>query len=298
MSETNRKDKEALNQKLIELATTVVAPITLITALLVYFGWIRSKSYYGYFGINQGLLRLSVQDYLLRSTDVTLGALLRLLAAGAALVVLDRLISTWSKGQRADGESSGFRVLLAVWGLALITSGMLSVLGFADDVSLPPVLSAVALGVGAVLVLRLGPALLHRRVPVEEHSRIVGLVTTIAFLVGATCWASTLYAQDLGQQTAKTVDASPGRLLPLVTVFSKEFLDLPGAYVKTSQIVTQNNGVHYRYTGLYLLTYSNGRWFLVTGRYPGNYRSSVVTLHDTEGIRVEVARPTTDGYSR
>jgi hypothetical protein len=127
--------------------------------------------------------------------------------------------------------------------------------------------------------------------PFSESSRIVVPVMAIAVLVLAAFWASTLYAQDLGQQTARTVDGSPGRSLPLVTVFSKEFLDLPGAHVKARKMATQENGVHYRYTGLYLLTYSNGRWFLITGKYSDNYRSSVVTLRDIEGIRVEVARP-------
>lgn len=297
MSETNRTDRGSQNQKLAELATTIVAPITLATALLVYFGWIRGKSYYGYFGINQGVLNLSTQDYLLRSTDVTLGAVLHLLAAGAVLVVLDRLISTWSKRQRVDVEKRGVRASLAACGLALIAFGLLSALGFADGVSLPPVLSAAILGIGAVLVLRLGSAIAHRRMPFSESSRMVEPVTAIVVLVLAAFWASTLYAQDLGQQTARTVDANPGRLLPLVTVFSKEFLDLPGSHVKTSKIATQGSDAHYRYTGLYLLTYSNGRWFLITGRYSGNYRSSVVALRDTEGIRVEVTRPTTDDYS-
>lgn len=292
MNEANRTDKGTQTQQFVELATTIVAPITLVTAFLVYFGWIRGKSYYGYFGINQGVLGLSVQDYVLRSTDVTLGAVLRLLTAGVVLVVLDRLIVTWSKRQRADEEKRWLRASLAVCGLALIALGLLLALGIAGGVSVPPLFGAASLGVGAVLVLRLGSTLLHHRVPSPEHSPIAGRVTAIAVLVLAAFWASTLYAQDLGQQTARAVDASPGRLLPLVTVFSKEYLDLPGSHVRASEISRQG-GTYYRYKGLYLLTYSNDRWFLITGRYSDGHRSSVVTLHDSEGIRVEVTRPAT-----
>ncbi|MDQ3790347.1 MAG: hypothetical protein M3422_24295, partial [Actinomycetota bacterium] len=45
-----------------ELVLSAAAPITVVTALLVHVGWVRNRSYYGYFGIDQDLLRPSVQD--------------------------------------------------------------------------------------------------------------------------------------------------------------------------------------------------------------------------------------------
>lgn len=162
---------------------------------------------------------------------------------------------------------------------------------------LPPALSAAVLALGAILILRSGAALLRCRVWPREHFRTAGLMTTIGVLVLAVFWASALYAQNLGRQMAEVVDSNPGSLLPLATVFSEKFLDLPGSHVTTTRIVTEGDGVHYRYTGLYLLTYSNDRWFLLTGRYSRQYRSSVITLHDSDQIRVEVARPASGSYS-
>ena len=41
----------------------VVAPTTLLTALLFYFGWSRAYWFYIYFGVNSTLLDLTTRDY-------------------------------------------------------------------------------------------------------------------------------------------------------------------------------------------------------------------------------------------
>lgn len=77
--------------------------------------------------------------------------------------------------------------------------------------------------------------------------------------------------------------------LPLVSVFSTDPLDLPGADISASRITVESQKYRYRYTGLSLLTYSNDRWFVVTGRLSDEYHSSVSILRDSDAIRVEVA---------
>ena len=48
---------------------------------MVYFGWARTSVHYAVFGIDQGTLGLSVQDYLLRSVNETFKPLAVLLLA-------------------------------------------------------------------------------------------------------------------------------------------------------------------------------------------------------------------------
>ena len=48
---------------------SVVAPATLITALLYYFGWTATHASAAYLGIDESLLSFSTQDYLLRSVN-------------------------------------------------------------------------------------------------------------------------------------------------------------------------------------------------------------------------------------
>ena len=48
---------------------TVVAPTTLVTALLFYFGWSHAYWFFEYFGVDSSLLGLTTRDYLMRSLD-------------------------------------------------------------------------------------------------------------------------------------------------------------------------------------------------------------------------------------
>lgn len=206
------------------------------------------------------------------------------MVTGVVFIVLDRFLSKWST------ENRWLRVVLSTCGLLLSTFGLLSAAGFADRVGVSPMFGVAALTSGAVLVFRSGSARVTRQMPRPEQVRIVAPLT-VAIVVLAAFWEATLYAQNLGKETARTVDASPRALLPSVTVFSKEFLDLPGSEVNVSEVNPQRRDSHYRYTGLSLLTYSNNRWFLITGKYSDSYRSSVATLQDSGDIHVEVARP-------
>jgi hypothetical protein len=113
-------------------------------------------------------------------------------------------------------------------------------------------------------------------------------VLTAVALVISGFWAATIYAHNLGLEAARPTDASVGKL-PLVSVFSTDPLDLPGADVRASRISVEDQKYRYRYTGLSLLTYSNDRWFVITGRLSHKYHSSVSILRDSDTIRVEVA---------
>jgi hypothetical protein len=115
----------------------------------------------------------------------------------------------------------------------------------------------------------------------------VGLLVS-AIILGS-FWAATLYAQRLGHAAAKAIDDDPARL-PLATVFAHEYLDLPGTAVQAERIGLGGTS-SWRYTGLRLLTYSDGQWFLLSGRYGPAYRSTVVVLGNGDGIRVDIAVP-------
>jgi hypothetical protein len=51
----------------LETTGLVVAPVTLLTALLFYFGWASSNSLWTYFGVDQSVLGFSARDYILRA---------------------------------------------------------------------------------------------------------------------------------------------------------------------------------------------------------------------------------------
>ena len=292
-----------------------------MTALLVFFGYTRSRAYFGYFGIDQGVLNYSLQDHVLRSADSTFGAAVRALAVILVLVAIDRLLARWTRpgsnprSQQLLGRPKVGRIVrvgLVAVGLLLITLCLLSSVGVpVATVRVSEQATAVGLALGAIIVLRIGPYLeltAGEHKPLVEASGTVevgqtsgtGGSTRLAFgktgrslavvvLLLALFWACTLYASGAGEEVARQVDDEPAHL-PLVTVFSDEYLDLPGELVDMSEIRSPAGESSYRYTGLRLLTHSNDRWFLLTGRYAQGYRSSAVILRDSDAVRVEVAR--------
>lgn len=268
--------------RVFEVLTAVIAPITVLSALLAYIGSVRNRAYYSYLGVDQNLLQLSIEDLVLRSADVAFGAVARLVAACAALVVLDRVLVVV---QRRFGEPRRLDAALAVAGTTLALVGLLHAVGVQTVTGSSPILGPILLGLGSVIAFRFG----RRALPGTANPLATSALVTL--LVLALFWAATLYAQDLGRRAAAAVDdgRSP---LPVVIVYSDTYLDLPGSHVTASEETTPAGEKVYRYAGLFLLTYANDRWLLVSHQRSDGYRSRVAVLRDTEAVRVEVAAPT------
>jgi hypothetical protein len=71
------------------LIGTIAAPITVLGALLFYFGYVSSASEYAYFGINVDTIGLNTQAYIMRSPQTLLVPLLVLTLASAGFLTLN-----------------------------------------------------------------------------------------------------------------------------------------------------------------------------------------------------------------
>src|ERR687884_1890055 len=65
-------------ERLISWAASVVAPLSVLTAVLFYFGYASSYAEYAYFGLDVDMIGLSTQDYVMRSPQPLLTPLLAL----------------------------------------------------------------------------------------------------------------------------------------------------------------------------------------------------------------------------
>jgi hypothetical protein len=269
--------------RLIESTSAVVAPLTLLTALLFYIGWIRTRTFYGYFGLSPSLVGFSPQDYVLRSAEISFGAVLLLVLAGVILLGLDRVLVQVLK--RAHGRENQIRRSLAVVGAILVVGALGHASASAALAAVPAATGAVLLALGAIMFLRFG-AIAGEQSATSRPA--IGLV--VAALVVAGFWASTSFAQSLGEQAAKAVDRD-ARGMAIVTIYSREELDLPGTHVTATRTQDHESQWRYRYTGARLLTYANSRWFLIPEPAAGSYRSTVTMIPDTDAIRVEMAAP-------
>jgi hypothetical protein len=74
------------------LVGTIAAPITVLGALLFYFGYVSSASEYAYFGINVDTIGLSTQAFIMRSPQTLLAPLLVLTLASAGFLALNAAV--------------------------------------------------------------------------------------------------------------------------------------------------------------------------------------------------------------
>ncbi|MGH3901700.1 MAG: hypothetical protein ACRDTA_26290 [Pseudonocardiaceae bacterium] len=270
--------------QIVELIPTVVAPLALVTAILGYIGWVRTRAFYNYFGLSSSLVSLSPQDYVLRSAEPIFGAVYGLTLWSIGLLVADRILM-WLLG-RLDRWEKWVRWALVGLGAALIVVSLNSAGDEASVGVIPPITPALLVGLGAVVLLRYGMGSAGRDSLLPPAA--VGVSMVAIALAGF--WATTFYAQTLGKGAAEAIDQNP-RDLPVVTVYSREPLDLPGTNVAARRILDQDQQWNYQYTGARLLTYSNNRWFLIPEPQSPCYRSPVTVLPDTDTIRVETAVP-------
>jgi hypothetical protein len=258
----------------------------LLAALLFYVGWVRTRAFYGYFGINAVELGFSPQDYALRSADVGLGAVVLIALAGGVLLVLDRVVMRVRnsvRGRRVEGLING---CTAFAGCGLVLVGLFSVTSEASLAALPPLSSAGLVATGAVLLLRFGAGSPGRAAFLGPGTVAFGLMV----IALTSFWAANSYAQSIGVAAAKTIDADLSGL-SVVTILSREPIDVPGSLVTASRVHDGEGKWTYRYVGARLLSYANGRWFLIVSPRQHGYRSTIVTLHDVDTVRVETTTP-------
>src|SRR6478609_215506 len=57
-------------KRILEIVTAVGGYMAVLSALMLYFGYLRTRELFKYFGVPLGVLQLSTTDYLLRAPDV------------------------------------------------------------------------------------------------------------------------------------------------------------------------------------------------------------------------------------
>jgi hypothetical protein len=279
----------------LQVVTAIIAPTTLLTALLFYFGWIRTNALFQYFGVDATVLGFTTQDYLLRSSEALYVPLGTLLVVGLAALWLHSVAATWLAAGRRLELLRRMAVALALVGLALFARGVAGValprLSRADFLVTP-----VCLGLGAALGaygrwlwLRRREVLGDRDPTQPGWAGTVSLVLVVLLVVVSLFWATTNYAREYGRgradQYARLLAVRPG-----VIVYSADRLFLNGPdVVETTLPAEQHTSFRYRYSGLRLLTESRGHLFLLPAGWTRSNGSAIV-LADNDKIRVEFLR--------
>jgi hypothetical protein len=271
---------------------SIGANVTVLTALLIYFGWRRSETQARVLGIDESILGMSTRDYVVRSVGPLLAPLVVVGTAGLGWLWLHAAITrALARGQLRPIRITA-RVLAVAWlwlplACALIlwrypTAGYLAFpLSFAVGI----LLAVYGTHLRALLRARDAPdavvPLPSWQAPLTKA--LVAVLVTISLF-----WSASNYAEVLGEWLARNTRSQLGELTRVVVYSPKQLLiDAPA--VKEELLGGPDAAYRYRYTGLRLLEHTGGRYFLISDGWTEHY-GVVVMLADTDPVRLEFVR--------
>lgn len=275
----------------------VVAPLSVLTALLFYFGYASSRARYLYFGIDVDTIGLSTQDYVMRSPEPLLTPLLvlALLAVVVAVVherVGRRVQAALAGAQDADPEvakiarhrlEQGSRRARAVvvTGDALLLVGVLLLIGFPawGDWAYYTLVTPLLMAAGTGLALY-GRRIARSLSPGQPASGLVTVVLSV-LLVISVFWATATFAEWSGRGAAREAARHLDRL-PAVILDTTERLHLTARDVRETGLeVNEGQTFRYRYRDLRLLVQGEDRVFLVPEEWDASNSTLVVPMDDS-----------------
>jgi hypothetical protein len=259
-------------ERWLTLATTFIAPVTFVTALLFYFGYVSSRAQYSYFGVDVDALGMGTREFVMRSPQGILVPGLLVILLGAATAGGVAVFRSGRIGRRATLATAVTGGVLLALGLVLVFAyGVLG--GWPGYALLTPLVLATGVGLVALAGRQLGLPL-----------SVVALL--VVFIVVSTFWATATLAQWTGRgiarHTAQHLDD-----LPAVVLDTPERLYLRDGVTKEVVLAPvkgaepeEGQTFRYRYYGLRLLVQAGDRMFLVPDRWTPHNSTLVFDLDD------------------
>jgi hypothetical protein len=263
---------------------SVGSPIAALTALLVYFGWVRTTVQADQLGYDVSIVDMSIQDYVLKSVNVVYIPLILMLLVGVALRALHRRLVMPRLVKRRERRRLRWlaRAFLLSWLLWLPVCLLLLLNG-------PPVDGfAMPLTLAATLLCALYGTAVRRRLEPTAGGSTGARTIVVVLLALALLWSTERVARGLGEAYAADILARPETLVA-VTVFSAKDLAISGPGVHVSQVGGPDAAYSYRYEGFRMLQRSGDRYLLIS-QSADQKRSRVFVIQETAEIRLEFSR--------
>jgi hypothetical protein len=242
-----------------EAVLRVVGPTSVLTALLYYFGWTRTHTFYAYFGIDADAIGLTPVDYFLRSADALWTPLVVVTVVVLLAGVVRRIAGLVSVNGRARRAGPALRIVLVLAGVALLVMTTVGILGHAF---LGYLVVAPLCLIGGVLLLA---AAWHVPGRQAASTRDDGVLRAVFWMlvVLACFWATAAFAEQLGTGRAAHQEAEHFAEFPDVILYSKNRLAVDPSGVREQVLAAGYVPYRYRYDGWKLMARSDDRMVLM-----------------------------------
>ena len=279
--------------RVLRIVGSVVAPTSLLTALMIYFGVLYSVAYYRYFGVNHTVLGLSVQDLLILSADAAVPPLTFL--AGATLLTVAvlrlpvhrlslrtrRILTRWI-APALTAAGAGLVVMAAAeayFGLPVFPAGFLEARGLSLSIG-------VLVIVYAIHLRRTGDPERANRARQAPEGLVVATWASLFVLVAVGLfWAVGSYAIGAGTGNAQGFTAALP-CAPEIVVYSEKDLGLDATDIRAEQSSVADGAYRFRYRGLRLVPKPGDQYLLLPSDWARGGRPAVL-LPRADSVRLE-----------
>jgi hypothetical protein len=254
--------------------------LSVLTAVLFYFGWASSDAEARALGLRDTVLRLSTVDYLLRSVD----ALFMPVWLLAATALLGTGMHHWvmREPRRVAWVAHSLR---HAWLPPLAMLPLLPSYPSAFGLTVP---LALVIGLLLTTYARTLPATGEEPGPSETDRRrklrLWGLTVLISLF--SLFWATSTYAEIVGRSRAAEAARTVTTAFPSVVVFSEKDLMIRGDGTCLRVVDGKDSAYGFRYAGLRLFHMSGDRVFLVGPEWSPR-RGTLWVLEKDDTVRVE-----------
>ncbi|CAM5585087.1 hypothetical protein [Streptomyces purpurascens] len=262
-----------------ELLGTIGSLVSLLAAVLFYFGWASTDAETRALGLRDSIFRLSTSEYLLRSVEALF--LPAFLAVGALLAAIG--LQRWVTSSPGRAETAVRRMR---W-------GWLPPVALAPFYVLHPALFELVLPLVAIPgLLAAAYALTRPAQPAASDTAQRRLRLNIWALALVLCllslfWAVSSYAGIVGrgraEEAARAVNTPA---FPSVVVFSEKDLMIRGGGACYQRVKAENSAYAFRYSGLRLFYVSGDRVYLVDRKWRPS-QGTLWVVRESDSVRVE-----------
>jgi hypothetical protein len=268
----------------LKIFSSILAPTTVLTALLFYFGVQHANSFCRWFGVHYSVLGLSVADYLIRATDGMTVPITVVAAVGLATLWAHRLLEARLSPNAWQTLLRRAVPVLAVAGVLLVGLGLT---GLAAPALLYrfPGLPGLCIAVGFVffpLADRLHQARTGRRG--SPTAAVVQWTFTFVLVTVGSFWAVTDYSAAVGELRAYEYEVALPTMARTV-VFSGKDLGVRTRGVQVTPCAPDAR-YRFRYDGLVLVLQSGGTSLLLPREW-NRADGTAILLPSSADVRLE-----------